>query len=65
MPRMNRAAPARAARRLQPGLPIVFASGYADTAAFEAVTDATILRKPIQIAELADAVRRTLRIGAA
>ena len=65
MPRMNGAALARAARRLQPGLPIVFASGYADTAAFEAVPDATILRKPIQIAELADAVRRTLRIGAA
>jgi signal transduction histidine kinase/CheY-like chemotaxis protein len=65
MPRMNGAALARAARRLQPGLPIVFASGYADTGAFEAVPDATILRKPIQIAELADAVRRTLRIGAA
>ena len=65
MPRMNGAAPAQAARRLQPGLPIVFASGYADTAAFEAVPGATILRKPIQIAELADAVRRTLRIDAA
>ena len=51
-------------RRLQPGLPIVFASGYADTAAFEAVAGATILRKPIQIAELADTVRRTLRIQA-
>jgi len=37
----------------------------ADTAAFEAVPGATILRKPIQIAELADAVRRTLRIDAA
>jgi FixJ family two-component response regulator len=46
-------------------LPIVFASGYADTAAFEAVHGATILRKPIEIAELADAVRRTLRIEAA
>jgi signal transduction histidine kinase len=65
MPNMNGAALAHAARRLQPGLPIVFASGYADTAAFEAVHGATILRKPIQIAELADAVRRTLRIEAA
>jgi DNA-binding LytR/AlgR family response regulator len=62
---MNGAALAHAARRLQPGLPIVFASGYADTAAFEAVHGATILRTPIQIAELADAVRRTLRIEAA
>jgi hypothetical protein len=41
-------------------LPIVFASGYADTAAFEVVPGATILRKPIQIAKLADAVRRRL-----
>jgi len=65
MPRMNGAALAQAARHLQPGLPIVFASGYADTAAFEAVPGTTILRKPIQIAELADAVRRTLRIDAA
>ena len=64
MPRMNGAALAQAARRLQPGLPIVFASGYADTAAFDCPR-ATILRKPIQIAELADAVRRTLRIHAA
>jgi signal transduction histidine kinase/ActR/RegA family two-component response regulator len=64
MPRMNGAALAQAARRLQPGLPIVFASGYADTAAFEAVPGATILRKPIQIAELANAVRRMLRIDA-
>jgi CheY-like chemotaxis protein len=65
MPRMNGAALAQAARCLQPGLPIVFASGYADTAAFEAVPGAAILRKPIQIAELADEVRRTLRMHAA
>jgi CheY-like chemotaxis protein len=65
MPRMNGAALAQTARRLQPGLPIVFASGYADSPAFEAVRGAAILRKPIQIAELADAVRRTLRIHAA
>jgi DNA-binding LytR/AlgR family response regulator len=65
MPSMNGAVLAQAARRLQPGLPIVFASGYANTAAFEAVSGATILRKPIQIAELADAVRRTLRNHAA
>jgi signal transduction histidine kinase len=64
MPAMNGAALAHAARRLRPGLPIVFASGYADTAAVDAVPGATILRKPIQIAELADAVRRILPIGA-
>ena len=60
MPLMNGAALAQAARRLRPGLSIVFASGYADTAAFEAVPGATILRKPFQVAELADIVRRTL-----
>jgi len=65
MPSMNGAALAQAARRLQPGLPIVFASGYANTAAFEAVPGTTILRKPIQLAELADAVRRTFRRHAA
>jgi CheY-like chemotaxis protein len=59
MPVMNGAVLAEAARRLRPGLPIVFASGYAKTAAFDAIPGATILRKPIQIAELADAVRRT------
>jgi hypothetical protein len=41
----------------------VFASGYADTAAVDAVPGATILRKPIQIAELAEAVRRILPIS--
>ena len=64
MPAMNGAAVAQAARRLRPGLPIVFASGYADTAAVDAVPGATILRKPIQIAELAEAVRRILPISA-
>jgi FixJ family two-component response regulator len=59
MPIMNGATLAQAARRLRPGMPIVFASGYADTAAFEAIPGATILRKPFQVAELADAVRRT------
>jgi signal transduction histidine kinase len=63
MPAMNGAAVAQAARRLRPGLPIVFASGYADTAAVDAVPGATILRKPIQIAELAEAVRRILPIS--
>jgi DNA-binding LytR/AlgR family response regulator len=58
---MNGAALAQAARRLRPDLPIVFASGYAEAAAFDALPGATILRKPVQIAELADAVRRTLQ----
>ena len=63
MPVMNGATLAQAARRLRPGLPIVFASGYADTGAFEAVPGATILRKPFQVAELAEVIRRTFLTG--
>jgi signal transduction histidine kinase len=59
MPTMNGVALAQAAWRLRPGLAIVFASGYADTAAFDTLPGAIILRKPIQIGELADAIRRT------
>ena len=42
MPGMNGAALAEAARRLRPGLPIVFASGYAETAALDAVPGAKL-----------------------
>jgi signal transduction histidine kinase len=59
MPTMNGAALARAARGLRPGLPIVFASGHADIGAFDTLPSAIILRKPVQIGELADAIRRT------
>jgi signal transduction histidine kinase len=59
MPTMNGVALAQAAWRLRPGLAIVFASGYADTAAFDTLPGAIILRKPVQIGELADAIRRT------
>lgn len=42
MPTMNGAALAQAARGLRPGLPIVFASGYADIAAFDTLPSAII-----------------------
>jgi signal transduction histidine kinase len=58
MPTMNGAALAQAAWRLRPGLAIVFASGYADTATFGTLPGTIILRKPVQIGELADAIRR-------
>ncbi len=54
MPGMNGADFATAARRLKPGLPIVFASGYAETAAIEkaAGPHTVVLRKPFRIEEL-------------
>jgi CheY-like chemotaxis protein len=54
MPGMNGAEVARAAREQRPDLPIVFASGYADTAAIESVAgaDAIVLRKPFLLNEL-------------
>jgi CheY-like chemotaxis protein len=58
MPGMSGAEAAAQMRRLRPGLPIIFASGYADTAAVEAAVgaDAVILRKPFNMEELARAV---------
>jgi signal transduction histidine kinase len=55
MPQMNGAQVADQARRVWPDLPIVFASGHADTAAIQAAVgaDARILRKPFDMEELA------------
>src|SRR3712207_8473992 len=54
MPGMNGAEVAKAARERRPGLPIVFASGYADTTAIEeaAGKDALVLRKPFRVDDL-------------
>ncbi len=54
MPGMNGAEVARAAWERWPELPIVFASGYSDTAAIERVAGAgaTLVRKPFRIEEL-------------
>jgi CheY-like chemotaxis protein len=58
MPGLSGAETAAEARRLRPDLPIIFASGYADTAAVEAAVGAAavILRKPFNMDELARAV---------
>ncbi|HYD99665.1 MAG TPA: PAS domain S-box protein [Alphaproteobacteria bacterium] len=65
MPGMNGAEVARAARARHPGLPIVFASGYADTAAIEAAAgpDAPVLRKPFRIDELQAVLAAALGAG--
>lgn len=65
MPGMNGAKLADAARRLQPDLPVVFVSGYADTAAIEKLVgpEASVLRKPFLVDELEDMVAAALNSG--
>ena len=62
MPGMNGAEVARAARERRPDLPIIFASGYSDTAAIEGVAGSgtVVLRKPFRIDELHAAVAEAL-----
>jgi CheY-like chemotaxis protein len=66
MPGMDGAQTAERLRRLMPKLPIIFATGYADTAAMERALggSATVLRKPFDINALSDAVSRILAAGA-
>lgn len=61
MPGLNGAEIGRAIRLRLPDLPILFCSGYADTAALEdAVGKAPLLRKPFRPVELAAAIRALL-----
>ena len=61
MPGRNGAEVARAFREQAPDIPILFFSGYADTAALEAaVGKAPLLRKPFRPSELAAAIRSLL-----
>lgn len=61
MTAMNGAETAQAIRERNARLPILFLSGFADSAALEAaVGDAPILRKPFRPIELAAAVRSAL-----
>ena len=63
MPVMNGAELARRARERWPDTPIVFASGYADTAQVEAALggQAVILRKPFDMETLAQTIAGLLR----
>jgi CheY-like chemotaxis protein len=62
MPGMNGAELAKAAREWRPDLPIIFASGYSDTVAIEAVVgpNFTVLRKPFRVDELQRVLAATL-----
>ena len=66
MPGMNGAEVARAAQAVRRDLPIVFASGYADSAALvEAVgSRAYMLRKPFSLADLAKTMSSAMRPSA-
>ena len=63
MPGMTSAEVARQVRIKHPKLPILFASGYAETRALETVSDENtrILRKPFRMDDLQDAVAKALR----
>jgi PAS domain S-box-containing protein len=63
MPEMTGAEVAHKARARHPGLPILFASGYAETSALEDALDGgtQVLRKPFRMNELQDAIIRALR----
>jgi PAS domain S-box-containing protein len=60
MPGMNGAEAARQLRVLRPGLPLVFATGYADVAATKGLP-AQVLRKPFRASDLAAAFATLLR----
>jgi signal transduction histidine kinase len=62
MPGMDGAQTAEGLRRLLPRLPIILASGHADTAAVERALGgaATVLRKPFDIAVLSETMTRLL-----
>jgi PAS domain S-box-containing protein len=62
MPGMTGAEVASKARSMRPNMPIVFASGYAETTALENVLDGNtqILRKPFRVGELQDALNKAL-----
>jgi DNA-binding NtrC family response regulator len=63
---LNGAEVAKAARARRPGLPVILASGYADTAAIAELTgdDTVILRKPFRMDVLQQSVATALRKNA-
>ncbi len=60
MPGMNGADLARAARALDPTLPLIFVTGYAELRGLE-ITDAQILQKPFGEADLLERIQRATR----
>ena len=64
MPVMNGVELAREVKRLRPGVPVLFATGYADVEEFGSDLDAgTLVRKPFRMAELASHIAEALGLG--
>jgi PAS domain S-box-containing protein len=62
MPGMSGLELARAARKRQPGLPVLLMSGYVETARIDhQVEGARLVKKPYRLAELVDAIEALLR----
>lgn len=63
MPGMNGAQMAEVVRRQRPDLPIIFASGYSETAAIEGAVGkaAVLLRKPFSVGDLHSVLETALR----
>jgi CheY-like chemotaxis protein len=63
MPGMTGAELVKKAAAHFPGLPMIIATGYADSVALEAAVDGgAVLRKPFRINELANTVKRALAL---
>jgi signal transduction histidine kinase len=63
MPEMTGLELAREVHGQWPDLPVLFASGYADVATFGAeLSEATVLKKPFRIAEVAERIRDMLKL---
>ena len=60
MPGMNGAEVAREVRQRRPGLPILFVTGYADTAVFDSVGRENVILKPFHPEEIAKRTRDAL-----
>jgi signal transduction histidine kinase/ActR/RegA family two-component response regulator len=61
MPGVNGVELARRARVLDPAMPVLFSSGYADVQTFgEELSDETILKKPFRISEVAARIEASL-----
>jgi CheY-like chemotaxis protein len=60
MPGMNGAEVAREARQRRPGLPVIFATGYANVAALADVSEAHLIHKPYSAEDLAAKLARAL-----
>jgi signal transduction histidine kinase len=56
MPGMNGAQVARIARTLMPDLPIIFVSGYYDTLSLDGISDAIVMRKPVEVDALLERI---------